>query len=224
MVQPTGPASARRAFPAAMPPPPAARAPPPSHARAALVAAAPDRAEMAVPVDAVPKVVATAMATDGPKAASPTPAVAPAKPVPAELLPAFDLVVFNEVEAEMLAHARALDAATGEDAARAIARRYGVTTVVSLGSAGAAAFTSDEAWRCGALAIEPVDTVGAGDAFVAGLALGLEAGATLPAMLHRASVMGGLACLREGAAPAMPSVAEIEARLGDLPPAEPMGL
>ena len=149
--------------------------------------------------------------------------LAPAKPVPAELIPSFDLVVFNEIEAEMLARARGLDAA-GEDAARAIAARFGVTTVVSLGSAGAAAFTPDEAWRCGALAIEPVDTVGAGDAFVAGLALGLEAGTTLPAMLHRASVVGGLACLREGAAPAMPSAAEIEARLGDLPPARPMEL
>ncbi|MDD9992636.1 MAG: ribokinase [Rhodospirillales bacterium] len=150
--------------------------------------------------------------------------LAPAKPVPAELLPAFDLVVFNEVEAEMLARERALDAAEGEDAARAIAVRYGVTTVVSLGSAGAAAFTPDEAWRCGALAIEPVDTVGAGDAFVAGLALGLQAGAALPEMLHRASVMGGLACLREGAAPAMPSAAEIDARAGELSPAQPMTL
>ena len=150
--------------------------------------------------------------------------LAPAKSVPAELLSAFDLVVFNEVEAEMLARARGIDATAGEDAARAIATRYGVTTVVSLGSAGAAAFTPHEAWRCGALAIEPVDTVGAGDAFVAGFALGLEAGTTLPAMLHRASVVGGLACLREGAAPAMPSAAEIEARLGDLPPARPMEL
>ncbi len=150
--------------------------------------------------------------------------LAPANTVPAELIPSFDLVVFNEIEAEMLARARALDDAAGEDAARAITARYGVTTVVSLGSAGAAAFTPDEAWRCGALAIEPVDTVGAGDAFVAGLALGLEAGATLPAMLQRASIMGGLACLREGAAPAMPSAAEIEARLGDLPPAQPIPL
>jgi len=150
--------------------------------------------------------------------------LAPAKPVPAELLPTFDLVAFNEVEAEMLARSRALDAATGEDAGRAIAARYGVTTVVSLGSAGAAAFGPDEAWRCGALVIEPVDTVGAGDAFVAGLALGLAQGAPLPAMLHRASVIGGLACLVEGAAPSMPSTAEIEARLGDLPPAQPMAL
>ena len=150
--------------------------------------------------------------------------LAPAKPAPAALLPSFDLLVLNEIEAGMLASAQALDAAAGEDAARAIAARYGVTTVVSLGSAGTAAFGPDEAWRCGALTIEPVDTVGAGDAFVAGLALGLEAGASLPAMLHRASVIGGLACLGEGAAPAMPSAAEIEARLGDLAPAQPMAL
>ena len=150
--------------------------------------------------------------------------LAPAKPAPAELLPSFDLVVLNEIEAGMLAGAQGLGAASGEEAGRAIAARFGVTTVVSLGSAGAAAFGPNEAWRCGALAIQPVDTVGAGDAFVAGLALGLAAGVPLPAMLHRASVIGGLACLVEGAAPAMPSVAEIEARLGELPPAEPMAL
>ena len=150
--------------------------------------------------------------------------LAPAKPAPAALLPSFDLLVFNEIEAGMLAGAQGLDAASGEEAGRAIAARFGVTTVVSLGSAGAAAFASDAAWHCGALEIEPVDTVGAGDAFVAGLALGLAAGAPLPAMLHRASVAGGLACLVEGAAPAMPSAAEIEARLGDLPSAEPMAL
>ena len=150
--------------------------------------------------------------------------LAPAKPAPAELLPSFDLIVLNEIEAGMLARAQGLGEASGEEAGRAIAARFGVTTVVSLGSAGAAAFGPDEAWRCGALAIEPVDTVGAGDAFVAGLALGLAAEAPLSAMLHRASVIGGLACLREGAAPAMPSAEEIEARLGDLAPAQPIAL
>ena len=150
--------------------------------------------------------------------------LAPAKPMPADLIPSLDLLVLNEIEAGMLAQAQALDTTAGEDAARAIAGRYGVTTVVSLGGAGAAAFSAEGAWRCGALAIEPVDTVGAGDAFVAGLALGLAAGASLPAMLHRASVGAGLACLGAGAAPAMPSTEEIEARLGDLPPAEPVAL
>ena len=150
--------------------------------------------------------------------------LAPAKPAPAEVLPSFDLIVLNEIEAGMLAGAQGLGAVSGEEAGRAIAARFGVTTVVSLGSAGAAAFGHGEAWRCGALAIEPVDTVGAGDAFVAGLALGLAEGALLPAMLQRASVIGGLACLVEGAAPAMPSAAEIEARLGELSPAQPVAL
>ncbi|MDE0390938.1 MAG: ribokinase [Rhodospirillales bacterium] len=150
--------------------------------------------------------------------------LAPAKPAPADVLPSFDLVVLNEIEAGMLAGAQGLEAGSGEEAGRGIAARFGVTTVVSLGSAGAAAFAPDEAWRCGALAIEPVDTVGAGDAFVAGLALGLAEGAPLPAMLRRASVIGSLACLVEGAAPAMPSAEEIEARLADLPPAQPLTL
>ena len=87
--------------------------------------------------------------------------LAPAQPAPADVLPSFDLIVLNEIEAGMLARAQGLDAASGEEAGRAIALRFGVTTVVSLGSAGAIAFASDEAWRCGALAIEPVDTVGA---------------------------------------------------------------
>ena len=47
MDQPTGPARASNALPAVIPPPPAARAPPPSQARAALVAAAPERVEIA---------------------------------------------------------------------------------------------------------------------------------------------------------------------------------
>ena len=150
--------------------------------------------------------------------------LAPAKPMPAELIPSLDLLVLNEIEAGMLAEAHALGGGSGTEAARAIARRHGVTTVVSLGSAGAAAFAPDAVWRSGALAIEPVDTVGAGDAFVAGLALGLEAGTALPAMLHRASVIGGLACLREGAAPAMPQAAEVDARLADLAPPVPLDL
>ena len=45
----------RTVAPNAMPPPPALKAPPPNHAKVALVAAAPERPPIAVPVDAVPK-------------------------------------------------------------------------------------------------------------------------------------------------------------------------
>ncbi|WP_336789598.1 hypothetical protein [Gordonia malaquae] len=64
-VQPIGPASASSVVPAAVPPPPAEIAPPPSQASAAFDATAPDSEEMAVPVDAVPKVVAIHIAAEG---------------------------------------------------------------------------------------------------------------------------------------------------------------
>src|SRR5699024_9618523 len=74
---------ANKAEPAAVPPPPAASAPPPNHANAALVAAAPLNVEIAVPVEAVPNVVAIAIAADGPNAATPTPAATPPLAPPA---------------------------------------------------------------------------------------------------------------------------------------------
>ena len=52
-------------------------------ASAALVAAAPDSALIAVPVDAVPNVIAIPMAADGPRAATPTPAATPPPATPA---------------------------------------------------------------------------------------------------------------------------------------------
>ncbi len=74
IAQPTGPARARNALPAAIPPPPAASAPPPNQANAALVAAAPLNVDMAVPVEAIPNVVAIPIAAVGPRAATAIPA------------------------------------------------------------------------------------------------------------------------------------------------------
>ena len=61
-----------------------AKAPPPSQAMAALDAAAPLKAEIAVPVEAVPKVVATHIAAVGAVLATKPPAV---KPAPINWLP-----------------------------------------------------------------------------------------------------------------------------------------
>lgn len=95
MVQPTGPARARRAFPAAIPPPPAATAPPPSQARAALSAAAPDSVEIATPVEAVPNVVAIHIATVGAIIATVAPAARPAPALPAAFLASFSSLSAN---------------------------------------------------------------------------------------------------------------------------------
>lgn len=132
--------------------------------------------------------------------------LAPALPIDVALLGEIDLVVANEGEA----------AATGSDPER-LARRLRQGLVVTRGAAGALAILRDGVRiEVPALAIEPVDTTGAGDAFVGVLAAALDLRCTLETALRRASAAAGLACLARGAQTAMPDGAAIVAAVGRL--------
>jgi len=88
---------------------------------------------------------------------------------------------------------------------------------VTRGAAGALAILHDGMRiEVPALAIEPVDTTGAGDTFVGVLAAALDLGSTLETALRRASAAAGLACLARGAQTAMPDDAAIAAAVGRL--------
>ncbi len=63
----------------------------------------------------------------------------------------------------------------------------------------------DQTFRVPALAIEPVDTTGAGDCFVGVFAAGLDAGLSFEDALARAAVAGSLACTVVGAMPSFPT-------------------
>jgi ribokinase len=143
--------------------------------------------------------------------------LAPAAPVPAAVLEALDVLVVNEIEVATAS------SGGGElaDMARALAERHDLTCVVTLGAQGAIAVGPGQAWRIGALAVEPIDTTGAGDAFVGVLAAELDRATSLPDALRRASIAAGLACTRVGAQTSQPTQVDIEARLGHLAPAEP---
>ncbi|MCC7271571.1 MAG: ribokinase [Alphaproteobacteria bacterium] len=147
---------------------------------------------------------------------------APAAALPQGALDAVDVLVVNEIEAGAIARASGATAAADPVAAgRFLAGRFAGTCVVTLGAAGAVAFTGATGWRIGALAVRPVDTVGAGDAFVGVLAARLDDGDALPAALRWAGVAGGLACLGRGAAAALPDRAALAAALPGLAPAIP---
>ena len=129
--------------------------------------------------------------------------LAPALPIDLALLPEIDLLVANESEA-----------ATMSSDLMGIARRLRQGLVVTRGAAGARAFLADGSrLDLPALAIDPVDTTGAGDTFVGVLAASLDLGGSLEAALRRASAAAGLACLAHGAQTAMPGSAAIEAVL-----------
>lgn len=157
---------------------------------------------------------------------------APAMPVAAAVLDRVDILVVNEIEAKTLAEAEGLRGADEPGAhltlGRALAERHALTCVVTLGGAGAVAATADATtdtttdagWSVDALPITPVDTSGAGDAFVGTLAAGLDRRLALPEALRLASTGAGLACLGRGCQPAYATGDEIRARQGDLAPAQ----
>jgi ribokinase len=139
--------------------------------------------------------------------------LAPAGVVAPRVLDALDVLVVNQLEAEMAVGDGGRDPAA---LARDLSARHGLICVVTLGTAGALATGPGFGHRLSALPVVPVDTTGAGDAFTGVLAAALDQGHPLPAALARASVAGGLACTRIGAQTSQPTAAEIAARLGEL--------
>jgi ribokinase len=134
--------------------------------------------------------------------------LAPALPVDFALLEEIDLLVANEGEV----------AATGSDP-ELLARRLRQGLVVTRGAVGALTILRDGIRiEVPALAIEPVDTTGAGDTFVGVLAATLDLGSTLVTALRRASAAAGLACLARGAQTAMPNGVAIAAAVDQLSP------
>jgi ribokinase len=121
------------------------------------------------------------------------------------------IVVANETEFALLSGSAPENRAA---AMREWARTRRQTIIVTLGADGAEAVTGEgRSLAVRALAVDPVDTVGAGDTFVGYLAAGLDAGVPLELAMRRAAVAASLACTRPGAQPAIPQVAEVDAAL-----------
>lgn len=138
---------------------------------------------------------------------------APFRPEAAGLLADADVVVANETEFDLYAQALALAGDDRRSRMRDFTARTGRTVVVTLGADGVVAATPQGEFEAAGLAIEPVDTVGAGDTFCGYLGAGLDAGLALPDALRRAAVAGSLACLRAGAQPSIPLAGDVEAAL-----------
>lgn len=142
---------------------------------------------------------------------APAPGEAEAALLPA-LLAETDLLVANEHEA-LTALALLGEAETEPEAAmRRLATRCGEAGIVTLGRAGALAFTAaGEVLRAAALPVEAVDTTGAGDTFMGILAAALAEGMALAPALSRACAGASMACLYPGAQAGMPNAAALDA-------------
>lgn len=127
--------------------------------------------------------------------------LAPAMPVPAELLERADLLIANEAEAEFYGDAL---------------YRGGGLVAVTLGREGAILYRKGrEVARMPVYAVPVIDTVGAGDTFCSALAVALAEGMEDGAALRFASGAAALAVTKEGAQPSLPWRDEVEEFLKD---------
>ncbi|PWK66065.1 ribokinase [Streptomyces sp. CG 926] len=131
---------------------------------------------------------------------------APARPLPAELLAATDLLVPNEHEAA------ALTGLTDPlQAAEALLAEV-PEVVITLGAAGALyAARGAEPLSVPAPRVRAMDTTAAGDTFVGALAVALGEGRRMPDALRWASAAAALSVQRPGAQDSMPTRAETDA-------------
>jgi 2-dehydro-3-deoxygluconokinase len=99
------------------------------------------------------------------------------------------------------------------DAAEAAERlvRCGCSEVVlKNGASGAAAYSSAAVVESPGFTVDVVDTVGAGDAFVAGYLSGLLQHLDVPGRLHRANACGAMLCMTPGDWESSPTLSDVE--------------
>jgi ribokinase len=166
-------------------------------------------AEVPVPV------IAAALAAGGPGARPLTILnLAPAPPEAAALLragPPPDWLVVNESEAAAILGRPVAGLGDAASAAASLVAAGARHAVVTAGAAGAAL---DSGFTVPGFSIRPVDTVGAGDTFVAALAVTLAAGFQPGEAVTAAAAAGAAAAARAGTQSGMPRPADVTALTG----------
>lgn len=133
---------------------------------------------------------------------------APVQPGVDDIIALADVLIPNEHEAAQLS-----GESDAEAAATALSRAAG-TVVVTRGSRGALVARGGQVvLRVDAIAVDAVDTTGAGDTFVGALVAWLANGAPLEQAMDAATAAAAIAVTRRGAAEAAPTAAEISALL-----------
>lgn len=142
---------------------------------------------------------------------------APAQPLADDLLRLAGVLTPNRSEAALLAGVPAGSAAEATAAAQELAARSGSAVVITLGAEGAVVLERPGAsvqWL-EPFRVDAIDTTGAGDAFNAGLAVGLAEGRSLVEAARMGMAAGALATTKRGAQPSLPSRGEVERLLGE---------
>ncbi len=168
--------------------------------------------QLEIPLETVGSVIALAYQAKIPVVLN----LAPAQPLPDDILQQLHILVVNENEASVLSGQRV---ASLEDAriVGTVLHRRGITNVViTLGAQGAILVTDDNLGKArviqqSAPRVQVVDTTAAGDCFVGALTVALMEGQTAEDALRFAVYASALKVTRLGAISGLPTRAEVNA-------------
>ena len=138
---------------------------------------------------------------------------APVRDLPIEAYSDVDILTPNQTEVRALCGIEVVDIDSAKRAAVALVENGIPTAIVKLGELGACYATVDGSGHVPSFQVEPVDTVAAGDAFGAGVAVALGEGVLLEEAVRFGCAAGALAVTRAGAQAAMPYRAQVKALL-----------
>jgi ribokinase len=139
----------------------------------------------------------------------------PRKALPAELMELTDILVANEEEAAFLVGGQVASIEEAASAAALLASQWSCAVILTLGKLGVVhAEPERPAGYLPAPEVQPVDTTGAGDAFVGSLAVLLAIGDQLAVAAERAVSIASLTVLSHGSQASFPTRDEVRQRLG----------
>lgn len=144
--------------------------------------------------------------------------LAPAQPLPKEVLQQLDVLIVNEAEASLLSGQRVESLADARDVASVLLEQGIAKVVITLGSQGAILAIAAETAGArviyqSAPKVPVVDTTAAGDCFVGALTVALTEGQTPEDALRFAVYASALKVTKFGAQSGLPTRAEVEAFL-----------
>jgi ribokinase len=139
---------------------------------------------------------------------------APAIAFDTAMLDHVDILILNETELSALAKSELRDTddhARFVEAARSLQTGCGKIICITLGKRGVLALVDGELLMIPGRMVKAIDTTGAGDCFVGAVAAQLAQGKSIRDALHYANVAASICVQRMGAAPSMPTAAEVAA-------------
>lgn len=123
---------------------------------------------------------------------------APAVAVRRDLIQCCNVLIVNQHELRLVASSYGLLDESLEDLVRSLEEVLCLTVITTLGSDGVIVAKNGEIEKCPAFKVRPLDTTGAGDAFVGCFAGFVSEGLPMIQAIERAMIAAGLSCTKHG--------------------------